>query len=263
MTFFGINASSISVREWENLTETKLDDIISRGTEILQYWANLLKATWMKMVVMEIFLNKFEISTDMVEMLLLLASIVYERKEENVKNAINKIKEIKKSKGKSITKDIQYIRDQLLIAEESIKDQASKWGLEFTFITELNSLGGPYAGMFWSAEGNFIVLAFKGTTPAHFSEWLTDFLIQKIDARTHLYGQVHEGFYTSLFLKDDNTFSKLYKGSPCLRLIEAIRGKAAEIKKHNRIIKKTDPVSIWITGHSLGEVWLHYFIPDY
>jgi len=187
---------------------------------------------------------------DMVETLLFLASIVYERKEKNVKNAIDKIREIQIENTKSTTKDIRYLQDQLGEAESSIKDQAIKWGLEFISITELNSYGGPYAGMFWNTEKNFIVVTFKGTTSTCFSEWLIDFLIQKIDARAYLYGRVHEGFYSTLFPKIDLDSSKVYyRRSPALRLIEAIRGKAAEIKKCNR---RTDPVSVWITGHSLG-----------
>src|SRR6266540_1838361 len=138
------------------------------------------------------------------------------------------------------TQYISIFKNQLEEAERSIESQAKQWGLGFTSLSELNSYGGPYAGMFWNKEKNFIVVAFKGTTPTYFSEWLIDFLIQKIDARAYLYGNVHEGFYSALFPKNDLESSKVYRRSPSLRLIEAIRGKAAEIGKYNRIIKRTD-----------------------
>ncbi|CAG8649994.1 9103_t:CDS:2, partial [Funneliformis caledonium] len=248
VTFLGIDTSTKSVGEWNGLTKTKLDDIVRRGTVILG--KPFISYVDENNGDGNLFKQIRNLKIDMVETLLLLASILYERREENVNEAIKKIKGFENKA--IIQEDILYIRDQLLISEEPIRNQVKKWGIKFTSITELNSLGGPYAGMFWSTKGNFIVVGFKGTTPAYFSEWLADFMIQKIDARAYLYGQVHEGFYTSLFPEDDYAASKLYRRSPSLRLIEAIRGKAAEIKNYNKTINKTDPISLWITGHSLG-----------
>ncbi len=189
---------------------------------------------------------------DIVETLLFLASTVYERKEKNINNAVDIIKSIQIRNADPSTQEIAIFKNQLEEAERSIESQAKQWGLGFTSLSELNSYGGPYAGMFWNKEKNFIVVAFKGTTPTYFSEWLIDFLIQKIDARAYLYGKVHEGFYSALFPKSDRDSSKVYGRSPSLRLIQAIRIKAAEIAKYNRVMNITEPVSVWVTGHSLG-----------
>jgi hypothetical protein len=45
-----------------------------------------------------------------------------------------------------------------------------------------------------------IVLTFKGTTPSDLSEFLTDFSFSKTNAAKYLWGCVHQGFYSKLFL---------------------------------------------------------------
>lgn len=45
----------------------------------------------------------------------------------------------------------------------------------------------------------FIVVAFKGTTPTNYIEILVYATLQRIDARSYLFGSAHEGFYDSLF----------------------------------------------------------------
>ncbi|CAI2170758.1 6777_t:CDS:2 [Funneliformis geosporum] len=250
VSYLSIDTSVKPVRDWGDLSENKYDDIVQRGTfglgQPFESYADEHDGDF------KTFKQIRNFNIDMVETLLFLATTVYERKEEKVTNAINKIQEIQNKGAQVRTKDIEYIKGQLQEAEKTIVKQSNDWGLGFSSISELNSLGGPYAGMFWNREANFIVVAFKGTTAAYFSEWLIDFLVQKIDARAYLYGNVHEGFYTSLFPKNDKESSELYRRSPSMRLIEAIRSKVADITKYNRIVKQDNPVSLWITGHSLG-----------
>ncbi|CAG8512989.1 8809_t:CDS:2 [Funneliformis caledonium] len=246
-SFLSIDTSVKPVRDWGVLSENNYDEIVRKGVYELGKPFESYEDEQDGDV--KIFKQIRNFNIDMVETLLFLATTVYERKEEYVNNAINRIQKIQTSSAEATPQDIKYIKGQLLEAEKTIVRQAEDWGLGFTSISELNSLGGPYAGMFWSKERKFIVVAFKGTTAAYFSEWLIDFLVQKIDARAYLYGKVHEGFYTSLFPKNDKESSKYYRRSPSMRLIEAIRSKAAEITDYN---EQDGPVSVWITGHSLG-----------
>ncbi|CAG8731200.1 2034_t:CDS:2, partial [Cetraspora pellucida] len=117
------------------------------------------------------------------------------------------------------------------------EQQAKEFGLEFTSITECNVIGGTYAGIFWS----------EGTGSLDLAEWLTDFSLQRIDARPFLFGEVHYGYYTNLFT--DNTYAsvKLIKQCPALRLAEAIRNKADEIYR-----RTAQPVKVWFSDYSPG-----------
>jgi hypothetical protein len=55
-------------------------------------------------------------------------------------------------------------------------------GLEFTTVSELNSAGGAFCGLFWDPEENFIIVSFKGTNPVDYMEWTTDFSCSMRDA---------------------------------------------------------------------------------
>jgi len=129
--------------------------------------------------------------------------------------------------------------------EKEVKKQAEELNVNFTTISELNTDdGGSFCGMFWSDTENFIVVAFKGTTPTNFAEWLGNLTFQCVDARNYLFGQVHRGFYNYLFPIDEESAGKNY---PCQKIIEAINCKANTLKKRNG-----RKVNLWITGHSLG-----------
>ncbi|CAB4411273.1 unnamed protein product [Rhizophagus irregularis] len=142
--------------------------------------------------------------------------------------------------------DIEHkIRDMIGKDEKKIKEQIKEFDLNFTSISELNTDdGGSFCGMFWSDKENFIIIAFKGTTPTNFAEWLGNLTFQCVDARNYLFGQVHRGFYNYLFPLDEESAGKNY---PCQKIIESINCKATTLKNMNG-----RKVNLWITGHSLG-----------
>ena len=60
--------------------------------------------------------------------------------------------------------------------ENTIKRIArERLGLVFTTVSELNSAGAAFCGLFWDPEDNFIIVSFKGTNPVDYMEWTTDF----------------------------------------------------------------------------------------
>ncbi|CAB4489590.1 unnamed protein product [Rhizophagus irregularis] len=156
-----------------------------------------------------------------------------------------------------IHKGFNLDRTQFLLFLSTIIDQIKDFDLQFTSLSELNTLGGPYVGMFWSEERNFITIACKGTTPTNFSEWLTNASFQRTDARAFLFGEVHQGFYSQLFPINDYESAKLDRNCPATRIIKAVNQKSEEIRnknmeKNNIKLKDTPLVNIYVTGHSLG-----------
>src|SRR2546423_15576006 len=91
--------------------------------------------------------------------LLFLSSVMYERNEKKVVEAHNKLSKVNDSTN---SVDFHQICNLLKESEMGIGEQISEFKLQFTSLSELNALGGPYTGMFWSDEGNFIVIACKG-----------------------------------------------------------------------------------------------------
>jgi hypothetical protein len=78
-----------------------------------------------------------------------------------------------------------------------------------------------------------------------------------MDARSYLFGEVHEGFYTQLFPADDYDSIRVDRRCPATRIIEAVRIKGEAIRKRNmdnniRTPQDTPKVNVYITGHSLG-----------
>lgn len=189
---------------------------------------------------------------DLAELLLFMSSIIYERNNELVRKAHEALHDL--SKGGIISNSpeeerlINSVTSLLKKSEARIHEQARKWGMKFISLSELNSLGGPYSGMFWSEEHNFIVIVFKGTNPSNFEDFVIDLMFQRVDARSFVFGEVHEGFYTSLF-PQEGAAARASRASPYITMIRAIRAKAADIKA---VRPSKQPINVWITGHSLG-----------
>lgn len=112
--------------------------------------------------------NKYRKGFDLngAQFLLYLSAILQERDEKKVTEAYRMISQLKKSLKKDKNPDdeqkIRKIYEILKESESGIHKQLEEFGIKFTSLSELNTLGGPYAGMFWSDEGNFIVIALKG-----------------------------------------------------------------------------------------------------
>ncbi|GBC06287.1 hypothetical protein RclHR1_06740003 [Rhizophagus clarus] len=196
-----------------------------------------------------------------VQFLLYLSTILQERDEKKVTEAYRMISNLEKSlkdnKKPDDLQKIQQIYDILKESEIGIHKQLEEFNIKFTSLSELNTLGGPYAGMFWSDEGNFIVIALKGTTPTSFNDWLTNATFQRMDARSYLFGEVHEGFYIQLFPADEYESARVDRRCPASRIIDAVRIKSESIRTSNMEKNNTTPedtplVNVYVTGHSLG-----------
>ena len=73
--------------------------------------------------------------------------------------------------------------------EETICEiAASNLGLQYTPISELNTIGSAFCALFWDPRSNFIIVAFKGTTPTDFMEWRTNFTFNMSEANQWLRG---------------------------------------------------------------------------
>ncbi|KAG0260750.1 hypothetical protein BG011_001647 [Mortierella polycephala] len=174
---------------------------------------------------------------------LVLSTLTYERDDNLVKAASIILRNIESVEEKN--RAVQL----LFASEQTIDAKATQLGMRFTGVSELKSLGGPFAGLFYNDEA--IVLVFKGTSVLAFNEYLIDATIQRVDAAEYLYGEVHKGFYESLFPDppplDCYEQRTLDKTNPFNTIMESIFETAAAIKA-----KTGKPVNFWMTGHSLG-----------
>lgn len=84
-----------------------------------------------------------------------------------------------------------------------------------------------------------IVVSFKGTSPFDLNQWLIDMSISKTDASEYLYGNVHDGFYSTMFRTGPNEVATLY-----IKIANYINKLTSKDKKAN--------CRLWVTGHSLG-----------
>lgn len=66
--------------------------------------------------------------------------------------------------------------------EDALAAFALRLGVRYNTVSELNSQGSAFCGMFWDPESTWIILAYKGTSPTEFVEWTTDFSFNPRDA---------------------------------------------------------------------------------
>lgn len=101
-------------------------------------------------------------SYHLANLLLVLSTLTYERDDDKVKEAAKILEDIEN----------QSQRDQatrlLQESEQVIDNKAQLFGMRFRGISELKTLGGPFAGLFYNDEA--IVLVFKGTSVLAFSK---------------------------------------------------------------------------------------------
>ncbi|KAF9923983.1 hypothetical protein FBU30_005969 [Linnemannia zychae] len=176
-------------------------------------------------------------------LLLILSTLTYERDDKLVKEASEILEDIENEEQK------QRAATLLLASEETIDRKAQFMGMRFEGISELKSLGGPYAGLFYNEDS--IVLVFKGTSVLAFNEYIIDGHIQRVNANEYLYGEVHKGFYESLFPDplplDETKHARVNRTSPFNTIMETIFATAMKLRE-----KSNKPVNLWMTGHSLG-----------
>ncbi|KAF9327993.1 hypothetical protein BG006_008766 [Podila minutissima] len=188
--------------------------------------------------------SKPSFSYHIANLLLIMSSMAYERNEKLVAEASQILMNVQNQAERERAAKL------LEESEQDIDEKStSQFGMRFAGISELKTLGGPFAGLFYNDEA--IVLVFKGTSVLAFNEYLIDVTIQRIDASEFLYGEVHKGFYESLFPDpkptDDYETDTYDRTNPFNTIMETIFETAQKAKA-----KTGKPVNLWITGHSLG-----------
>ena len=129
---------------------------------------------------------------------------------------------------------------------------AGQLGLEYEPVSELNSASSSYAAMFWDKRANWIVLAFKGTTPTEFDEWLTDFDITRVLAGRWVpgYQEIHRGFKARLFPEEETR-----RRTPYETIMKAVRVVARDL------MSRTDKdINLWFTGEHFGYSFLFFLL---
>lgn len=56
-----------------------------------------------------------------------------------------------------------------LSKDSAIRDFCRTFGLDYAPVSELNGSDSAYTAMFWDPRANWIVVAFKGTSPAEYA----------------------------------------------------------------------------------------------
>ncbi|KIM20347.1 hypothetical protein M408DRAFT_82147 [Serendipita vermifera MAFF 305830] len=131
--------------------------------------------------------------------------------------------------------------------DDVITKLVGRLGIEYEPVSELNSASSSYAAIFWEKRSNWVVLAFKGTSPSEFDEWLTDFDITRVHAGHRLpgYKEVHRGFKARLFPEDKSGAKR--RGNPYETIMKALKVVTRDL------MRWTDKdINVWFTGHSLG-----------
>ncbi|GAA5900350.1 hypothetical protein JCM8208_005335 [Rhodotorula glutinis] len=187
--------------------------------------------------------------------LLLLSSLIYERDDTLVDEAGHIIDMAQKrypQTSPEYADALKRAEDLVVESEGLIKNKAAEWGLEFDGVSDLTTIGGPLAGIFFTPVGSvkpFICLVFKGTTPTRFQEFLTDATISKTGASVFFgpgSGTVHAGFYSDLFVKNDNGDGGSDGYGSIVRTLRHVAHRMQLAEDGD------DKIPLWVAGHSLG-----------
>ncbi|KAG8860541.1 hypothetical protein FRB96_003795 [Tulasnella sp. 330] len=130
--------------------------------------------------------------------------------------------------------------------DSEISRFCTTFGIEYEPVSELNSSSAAYCSMFWDKSSNWIILAFKGTGPTDFAEWMTDLDYTMTHGGSWLkgFGRVHGGFVDRIFPRD---VKELGGRRPYDTIASAIKIVGEELAKNN-----VGKVNLYFTGHSLG-----------
>lgn len=85
--------------------------------------------------------------------------------------------------------------------EVALRAFAQKYGLEYVTLSEMHSQSSATCGLFYHPRKAFIILAYKGTSPSEFGEWVTDLSFEPQCAGSWIrgFGKVHGGFLSRIF----------------------------------------------------------------
>jgi len=173
--------------------------------------------------------------------LIILCALVYERSDEFVTKA-GKVAERRDLTDSEKQREVKHLLNQ---STEYIRMRADSWGFMFTSVSDCISIGGPFCGFFWPKDSSekWIVVAFKGTSPTNFSEFMVDATIAHQNASGFFgSGALHQGFYTSLV---PGSHSEV---NPYASILHSLKKLGKSMRKDGDDRK----VNVWITGHSLG-----------
>ncbi|CAG8787221.1 19494_t:CDS:2 [Dentiscutata erythropus] len=192
-----------------------------------------------------------DFNLDIAQFLLYMSDLVYSRESDKALSAKLNVYRFKKAPEKR-DELIQEIVGLLRESDDTIRNQAKKWHLTFTSLTELNSCGDSFAGLFYSEKHNFIVVAFKGPTSDDFEKWFTDLVFQHEDGRSFIRNEVHKS-YRSLLYPENKT-------GPYATIIDGIHHAIKNIRHYrDQGTRKHKLINIWVTGHSLGGAMATWF----
>ncbi|KAF0413838.1 alpha/beta-hydrolase [Gigaspora margarita] len=190
-----------------------------------------------------------DFNLDIAQFLLYLSDLVYSRESDKAWNAKLNVHLMKRTSQKC---DVQEIVGLLRKSDETIRNQAKKWHLTFTTLSELDSAGDSFAGLFYSEKHNFIVVTFKGPSPDDFEKWFTDLTFQHEDSRSFIHSEVHKSYRSLLYPED--------KEGPYATIIDGIHHAIKNIRHYrDQGSRKHKPINIWVTGHSLGGAMATWF----
>lgn len=122
--------------------------------------------------------DKSSFSYYLAHLFLILSAIVYERDENLVRSAAAIMRDM------SSDDDRTKAAALLQASEQTIDAKAQLLGMRFMGVSELKSLCGPYAGLFYNDEN--IILVYKGTSVLAFSKFCENrqvWFVERMGAR--------------------------------------------------------------------------------
>ncbi|CAE6418675.1 unnamed protein product [Rhizoctonia solani] len=159
--------------------------------------------------------------------------------------------------------------------DSTIRAHLQSSGIEYEPVSELNGVGSAFAALFWHPSEPWVVVAFKGTSPTEFDEWVTDLTFTREDIGHWIpgFGKVHSGFKDRMFpdeariphsLRDHfkrharqlrdwwagekSTKQQLPVRTPYDTIREGIQIVADHLTRNTGI----HSINVYFTGHSLG-----------
>ncbi|KAL5636128.1 hypothetical protein ACGC1H_004819 [Rhizoctonia solani] len=159
--------------------------------------------------------------------------------------------------------------------DSTIRAHLASSGIEYEPVSELNGVGSAFAALFWHPEEPWIVVAFKGTSPTEFDEWVTDLTFTREDISHWIpgFGKVHAGFKARMFPDEARTPHSLrdhvkrharqlrdwWVGEKSTRAELPIRTPYDSIRDGIQIVADhltrntgIHSINVYFTGHSLG-----------
>ncbi|KAF8682425.1 Alpha beta-hydrolase [Rhizoctonia solani] len=159
--------------------------------------------------------------------------------------------------------------------DSTIRAHLQSSGIEYEPVSELNGVGSAFAALFWHPKEPWIVVAFKGTSPTEFDEWVTDltFTRENIGHWIPGFGKVHSGFKARMFpdeariphsLRDHfkrhmNQLRDWWIGEksakqelPIRTPYDTIRDGIQIVADHLTRNTGIHSINVYFTGHSLG-----------